>query len=94
MGFREPLTDVSKGRIGLATIKRLELIPTWKLNDDEALGLPCALKDFGVSTSGTIDAAVFSGDLRDVFNVTTVPIGLHIGRTNIRNQKGAHGFGS
>ena len=94
VGFREFLADVSKGRIGLAMIKRLELIPTGKLNDDEALGLPCALKDFGVSTSGTIDAAVFSGDLRDVFNVTTVPIGLHVGRIDIGNQKGAHGFGS
>ncbi len=92
VGFRESLTDVSKGRIGLAMVKRLELIPTGELDDDESLGLPFTLKHFGLSTPGTVDTAIFSSDLRYRLNVTAVPIGLHVGGTDICNQKSAHGL--
>ena len=94
VGFSESFTDVAVGCIRLAMVERLELIPTGEFDHDQPFGLPFALEHLGPPTPGAVDTTIFSGDLRHGFKVATVAVGLHIGRTDISNQKSAHSLWS
>ena len=94
VGFSESLTDVAVGCIGLAMVERLELIPTGEFDHDQPFGLPFALEHVGPSAPGAVDTAIFSSDFRYRLKVATVTVGLHIGRTDISNQKSAHSLWS